>query len=316
MTELTPIKLSQVTKKAIWGGERLSNEYSLGEKGESIAESWELTCREDGVNTIIGGEYDGKPFSDYINENKSAVGTKWDGGRFPLLIKLIDAKRDLSIQVHPDDEYAAKYTTDFGKTEMWYIIDAAPGAKLIYGLAGKYTSEELSSAIQEGTLEKMMNYVPVHAGEAYFIPSGLVHAIGGGILIAEIQQNSNITYRVYDYNRRDDKGNLRPLHVKDALAVIESTDPENVKSEHDDDPSVIAKCKYFTVKKHELSSGDKEIFAGEESFVHVMCVKGNAKFTAGGKEYALSPADTYFVPAGMGKITLLSSDAVVITTTM
>ena len=199
---------------------------------------------------------------------------------------------------------------------MWYIIDAAPGAKLIYGLAGKYTSEELSSAIQEGTLEKMMNYVPVHAGEAYFIPSGLVHAIGGGILIAEIQQNSNITYRVYDYNRRDDKGNLRPLHVKDALAVIESTDPENVKSEHDDDPSVIAKCKYFTVKKHELSSGDKELFAGEESFMHIMCVKGNAKFTAGGKEYALSPADTYFVPAGMGKITLLSSDAVVITTTM
>ncbi|MGN1095937.1 MAG: type I phosphomannose isomerase catalytic subunit [Eubacteriales bacterium] len=316
MKNLAPIKLKQITKKIIWGGTRLSGEYGLGAPGENIAEAWELTCREDGVNTIEGGSYDGRTLEEYISENKSAVGTKWDGGRFPLLIKLIDAEKDLSIQVHPDDAYAAAHTTDFGKTEMWYIVDAKPGAKIIYGMNGKYTSEEISEAIKSGTLEKMMNYVPVHAGEAYFIPSGLVHAIGAGILIAEIQQNSNITYRVYDYNRKGDDGKLRPLHIDDALAVIAGTDPENVKSEPDEDKSVIAKCKYFTVHKYDLCSEEKEINVGKESFLHVMCVKGKALISSDGKDYALDMGESYFVPAGMGKITVEAQDAQIITSTM
>lgn len=316
MEKLIPLKLKQVTKQIIWGGTRLSGEYGLGNEGENIAESWQLTCREDGVNTICGGKYDGKTLAEYIDEHKEAVGTKWDGGRFPLLIKLIDAEKDLSIQVHPDDEYAAAHTTDFGKTEMWYIVDAKPGAKIIYGLNGEYTTEELRAAIANGTLEKMMNYVPVHAGEAYFIPSGLVHAIGEGILIAEIQQNSNITYRVYDYNRVGADGKLRPLHIDDALAVIASTDPSHVKSEPSDDATVISKCKYFTVNKYDLESSAQTVEVGAESFLHVMCIKGKALLTVNGVDYAMNIGDTYFIPANSGKVTIEAENAQVIATTM
>ncbi len=316
MEKLIPLKLKQVTKQIIWGGTRLSGEYGLGNAGENIAEAWQLTCREDGVNTICGGKYDGKTLAEYIDEHKEAVGTKWDGGRFPLLIKLIDAEKDLSIQVHPDDEYAAAHTTDFGKTEMWYIVDAKPGAKIIYGLNGEYTTEELRAAIENGTLEKMMNYVPVHAGEAYFIPSGLVHAIGEGILIAEIQQNSNITYRVYDYNRVGADGKLRPLHIDDALAVIASTDPSHVKSEPSDDATVISKCKYFTVNKYDLESSAQTVEVGAESFLHVMCIKGKALLTVDGVDYAMNMGDTYFIPANSGKITIEAENAQVIATTM
>ena len=316
MAKTIPLKLKQVTKQIIWGGTRLSGEYGLGEAGEQIAEAWQLTCREDGVNTIVGGEYDGRTLEEYVAENKAAMGTKWDGGRFPLLIKLIDAEKDLSIQVHPDDAYAAAHTTDLGKTEMWYIVDAKPGAKIIYGLNGSYTSEELREAIANGTLEKMMNYVPVHAGEAYFIPSGMVHAIGEGILIAEIQQNSNITYRVYDYNRVGADGKLRPLHVDDALAVIASTDVSAVQSEATEDPTVIAKCKYFTVNKYELCDSEVELNVDDASFMHLMCVKGSATLYAGGENIEMKLGDTFFVPAGTGKISVFAADADVIASVM
>ena len=238
------------------------------------------------------------------------------GLEFPLLFKTIDAKDKLSIQVHPGDDLAAERHHSFGKTEMWYIVDAKPGAKIIYGLNGEYTMEELRKAIENGTLEKMMNYVPVHAGESYFIPSGLVHAIGEGILIAEIQQNSNITYRVYDYNRVGADGKLRPLHIDDALAVIESTDPSSVGSEPSDDASVIAKCKYFTVHKYDLKDSVCETEVGEQSFLHVMCIKGKAVLTAGGKEYELGMGDTYFIPANAGKIKIASDNAQIITASM
>ncbi len=316
MKKSFPLKLKQISKNAIWGGTRLAAEYGLGKPGEQIAESWQLTCRDDEVNTIVGGKYDGKTLAEYISENPLAVGTKHDGGRFPLLIKLIDAESDLSIQVHPDDEYAAKYTTDFGKTEMWYIVDAKPGAKLIYGLNGKYSSEELRAAIENGTLENMMNYVDVYPGQAYFIPSGLVHAIGAGILIAEIQQNSNITYRVYDYNRRGADGKLRELHIDDALAVIASTDPAGVKSEQSDDPATIAKCRYFDVKKVTLTGTSKDIDVTEESFTHVMCVKGKALIACDGVDYAVTAGEGYFIPAGTGVLTLEAESADLIVTTL
>ena len=145
---MEPIKLGAVTKKIIWGGERLAKEYGKGTPGEKLAESWELAAHKDGVNVIIGGENDGMLFSDYLAAHKDAVSDTWDGERFPLLTKLIDAEADLSIQVHPDDEYAAAHTTDLGKTEMWYIVDAAPDAKIIYGLKKKYSPEEVKAACQ------------------------------------------------------------------------------------------------------------------------------------------------------------------------
>lgn len=307
------LKLGAITKKIIWGGERLAREYGKGVSGEKIAESWELTSRTDGVNTIIGGSFDGMLLSDYLAQNKNAVCKDWDGDRFPLLIKLIDAEADLSIQVHPDDEYAALHTTDLGKTEMWYIVDAAPDARIIYGLKKKYKAEEVRAAIANGTLEELMNYVPVKKGETYFIPSGMVHAICKGILIAEIQQNSNITYRVYDYNRVGADGKLRELHVDDALAVIDKIeDPSAVRADADETKNMIAKCGYFTVYHFENKAFTME--ATEDSFVHLLCLDGNAEISYEGGKMPIAKGESVFVPAGFGMISVDNGADIVVST--
>lgn len=302
-------ELKPVTKHIIWGGERLSRDYGMGENGEKIAEAWELTCRGDGDNEIISGKYTGRLLSEFVRENPQALGTKQKGDRFPLLIKLIDAEADLSIQVHPDDEYALSHTDDMGKTEMWYIVDAKPGAKLIYGLKRKYTRDELKTAIAAGTLESLMNYVEVKSGETYFIPSGLVHAIGAGILIAEIQQNSNITYRVYDYNRRQPDGSLRQLHIEPALDVIERFDPEAVKVEKTGD--VIASCKYFEVRAIALD-GEKTVCAGEESFLHLMITDGECEIICAGEKISTKKGGSVFVAAASGNVTLKGNETVIV----
>ena len=309
---MEPLKLGMITKKIIWGGERLAREYGKGTPGEKIAESWELTDRADGVNTIVGGTFDGMLLSDYLNAHKDEVKKGWDGERFPLLIKLIDAEADLSIQVHPDDEYAAAHTTDLGKTEMWYIVDAAPDARIIYGLKKKYSAAEVRAAIENGTLEELMNYVPVKKGETYFIPSGMVHAICRGILIAEIQQNSNITYRVYDYNRRGADGKLRELHVDDALAVIDKIeDPSAVRADANEELGIIAKCGYFTVYHFEKAF---TMTATEESFVHLLCLGGEAVITWNGGEMNIKKGESVYIPAGFGEIAVSEGADIVVST--
>ena len=309
---MEPLKLGMITKKIIWGGERLAREYGKGTPGEKIAESWELTDRADGVNTIVGGSFDGMLLSDYLNAHKDEVQKGWDGERFPLLIKLIDAEADLSIQVHPDDEYAAEHTTDLGKTEMWYIADAAPDARIIYGLKKKYSAAEVRAAIENGTLEELMNYVPVKKGETYFIPSGMVHAICRGILIAEIQQNSNITYRVYDYNRRGADGKLRELHVDDALAVIDKIeDPSAVRADANEELGIIAKCGYFTVYHFEKAF---TMNATEESFVHLLCLGGETSITWNGGVMSIAKGESVYVPAGMGEFSVSEGADIVVST--
>ena len=309
---MEPLKLGMITKKIIWGGERLAREYGKGTPGEKIAESWELTDRADGVNTIVGGTFDGMLLSDYLNAHKDEVKKGWDGERFPLLIKLIDAEADLSIQVHPDDEYAAEHTTDLGKTEMWYIVDAAPDARIIYGLKKKYSAAEVRAAIENGTLEELMNYVPVKKGETYFIPSGMVHAICRGILIAEIQQNSNITYRVYDYNRRGADGKLRELHVDDALAVIDKIeDPSAVRADANDELGIIAKCDYFTVYHFEKAFA---MTATEESFVHLLCLGGEAVITWNGGKMNIKKGESVYIPAGFGEFAVSEGADIVVST--
>ena len=309
---MEPLKLGMITKKIIWGGERLAREYGKGTPGEKIAESWELTDRADGVNTIVGGTFDGMLLSDYLNAHKDEVKKGWDGERFPLLIKLIDAEADLSIQVHPDDEYAAEHTPDLGKTEMWYIVDAAPDARIIYGLKKKYSAAEVRAAIENGTLEELMNYVPVKKGETYFIPSGMVHAICRGILIAEIQQNSNITYRVYDYNRRGADGKLRELHVDDALAVIDKIeDPSAVRADANDELGIIAKCGYFTVYHFEKAFA---MTATEESFVHLLCLGGEAVITWNGGKMNIKKGESVYIPAGFGEFAVSEGADIVVST--
>ena len=225
---LYPLKFIPVYKNYIWGGrnlEKLGKELPEG----IVAESWELSCHPDGESIISNGCYSGKSLSHFISEfGYEAVGTAvgvdpcWKPrDRFPLLVKLIDANDKLSVQVHPNDNYASLNEEDkSGKSEMWYIIWAKPGAKLVYGLKQGTTKEMFEAAIKNGYVENYLNYVEVIAGDAINIPAGLVHAIGAGIVLAEVQQNSNNTYRVYDYERIDKAGNKRPLHINKALDVI------------------------------------------------------------------------------------------------
>lgn len=198
------LKLNPVFKDYIWGGTRLRDEFKMETDMDPVAEGWMLACHKDGMNTIDGGRYDGKTLKEVIDENgeiKILGKNSEKFAYFPILIKIIDAKDNLSIQVHPDDAYAKRVEHEFGKTEIWYVLDADEGAELIYGFKEKISKDEFRKAIESNTLPEVLNSVKVHKGDLFFIEAGTVHAIGKGTLIAEIQQNSNSTYRVYDYGR-------------------------------------------------------------------------------------------------------------------
>ena len=304
---LKPIKLVPEFKEIIWGGNRLKAEYNKKSDLSNIAESWELTVRPDGMNIVLGGEFDGLTMEEYIDKNGFSVVTDKNLDRFPLLIKFIDACDNLSVQVHPDDNYGLKYANSLGKTEMWYVIDALPGAKLVYGLKNGVSNEMFAQAINDGKVEEMLNYVEVKKGDVYFIPAGLVHAIGAGILLAEIQQNSNITYRVYDYNRLGKDGKPRELHVKDALNVIVNhTDAEIDAirySNGKDSNSALANCEYFKVDKYDIC--DKlSLFTNKNSFNSVLCLDGNGAINFNNESFELTKGDSYFIPANIGEYTV------------
>ena len=293
-----PMKLKPYCKKTIWGGYRLASEFGKGENGELIGETWELSARNGTSAVISGGEYDGMTLYDFVLKYPDAVKKGFAASRFPLLIKFIDAADDLSIQVHPDDAYASAYTEDSGKTEMWYIVVAAPGAEIVYGLSEKYDREKFKKALENGEIESLLNRVAVRKGETYFIPSGMVHAICKGVLICEIQQNSDITYRVYDYNRRQSDGTLRKLHVADALNVIKDCKKDKSGAHGD----YLADCGYFKVRK--LDDPDESIEVGDDSFLSLICTEGEVSLTYAGETYAAVKGDCFFIPASAGQIGL------------
>lgn len=316
--KLYPIKLIPVVKEIIWGGDKLKKDYGKNADFDKLAESWELTVRPDGMNTVANGEYAGMTLGELIAKSgNKIVGSNYSGDRFPLLIKFIDACDRLSIQVHPSDDYALKNENEFGKTEMWYIVEAEEGAELVFGLSKDYTKESFAKAVSEGTVENLLNRVKVHAGDVYFIPSGLVHAIGAGILICEIQQNSNVTYRVYDYNRPGKDGKPRELHVEKAKEVIVNYTPEEIEKMRFSGtakrtPDLLATCDKFTVYKHDIS-GEIEITADERSFVSISFTEGEGNIVFDGAFYPFKKGDTYFLPAGMGKAVIKAEKAVCIT---
>ena len=299
-----PIKVTYVAKSRIWGGENLCRLFGKENGGENIGETWELTVRSDEMSSIMNGAHAGMTLGEYIESDKSVLGSKYDGGRFPLLIKFIDAQDKLSVQVHPDDDYAAANENDPGKTEMWYIVDASEGAKLVYGLADGISREAFEDAVRSGNIGSAMGYVPVKKGEVYFIPSGMLHAIGEGIIIAEIQQNSDLTYRVYDYDRRDDKGNTRELHVEKSLAVVRPFTEDEVNAirfeakDEEDDSETLAHCRYFRVKKLDIN-GERSLFASDDSFASLLCVEGEGEIVFEGEKYPIKAGDSYFIPASM-----------------
>ena len=254
-----------------------------------------MSCHPDGESIIAEGEHQGQRLSGYAAQyGANFWGTKCEEfGGLPLLIKLIDAKTNLSIQVHPDNAYALEHEHQYGKTEMWYVMEAAPDAYLYYGLKESVTKGELSKSITDGTIIDLLRAVPVHAGDLFFIPAGTIHAICRGTVIAEIQQNSNVTYRVFDYNRIGKDGKKRQLHVQQALDVV-NLNPTPLK--WDFGPH-LATCPYFTVDK---VVGPARGICSEESFVSILIVKGQGTVSCAGECAPAKQGDSFVLPAGSG----------------
>ena len=300
MSKLSPVKLTPAFKDYLWGGTKLKEKYNKKSDLDIVAESWEMSCHKDGQSIVTTGEYNGKTLSEYVEIlGKDALGKKAEKfSYFPLLIKFIDAKDNLSIQVHPADEYALRVEGEYGKTEMWYVLEAEEGAYLYYGFNRDITKEEFAERIKNNTILEVLNKVNVKSGDVFFIDAGTVHAIGAGLMICEIQQNSNTTYRVYDYDRRDKEGNARPLHVEKAIEVSKLTKaPELKKAEND----VLASCEYFTVKKA-MVNGEKVVKIDESSFISLIVVNGNGEITLGDDKLEAAKGDSIFVPAQNGEI--------------
>ena len=311
---MSVFKLRPSCKDYLWGGHRLVEEYGKEYEGEILAETWELSCHPDGPSTIVNGAYAGKTLEEYIEEaGKEVLGKNCRRFRdFPILIKFIDAKQNLSIQVHPDNRYAMKNEGQYGKTEMWYVMDAGKDAFLYYGFKKEISKEEFARRIQEDTLLEVLNAVPVQKGDVLFIESGTIHAIGEDILIAEIQQNSNVTYRVYDYGRVGKDGKKRDLHIEKALAVTNRVPLIKSKSSY---PHV-ADCDYFTVDKLNLDGQmmrRMEGYVSEESFVSILILDGEGTVSCG-DEVTYKKGDSLFLPAGSGTYVIEGNCDALITT--
>ncbi|MBR5151910.1 MAG: class I mannose-6-phosphate isomerase [Clostridia bacterium] len=293
-----PVKLNPVFKDYLWGGTKLKTEFKKKTDLDIVAESWELSAHKDGQSTIIGGEFDGLTLMEFMDAcGKETLGSKAAAfDYFPILIKLIDAKNDLSVQVHPDDAYALKVEGEYGKTEMWYVLDCEKDAALYYGFSKEITEEEYRQAIANNTLTDCLNRVPVSKGDVFFIPAGTVHAIGAGILICEIQQNSNTTYRVYDYNRKDKNGNTRELHVEKAIAVSDLKPAPKREPIADGERSVLASCSYFTVERLRVN-GTIELNVDKTSFQSLMVTEGAGELLFDGETLSISKGDSVLIPA-------------------
>lgn len=308
------IKLSPAFKDYLWGGTKLREIF--GKKGDFdiIAESWELSAHPDGQSIIAGGKYNGMKFGDYLNTiGKDALGWKCRFlADFPLLVKLIDAKGNLSVQVHPDDEYALEYENQYGKNEMWYVIDSEPGAGLYVGFNKNISREEVEERVKNNSIMNVLNFFPTKPGDVFFIPARTVHAIGAGNLICEIQQSSNCTYRLYDYDRRDKFGNLRELHLEKALDVLNFNkyESQSFDKEADEDGLVLVRCKYFESILYEVT---EEICIKLEntSFYSVICIGGQGQLQIGESEMEIRAGESVFIPV-QKKILVISGDLSVI----
>jgi len=299
-------RLKPAFKDYLWGGQRLVELFQKESPYEITAESWELSAHPDGQSRIYGGGFVGMPFGDFIKE----YGTKVCGWksttfeRFPILVKFIDATNALSVQVHPYDDYAFVNEYEFGKNEMWYVMDAKPGAYLYCGFSKAISKEELKQRIEDNTVVEVLNKIEVQKGDVVFIPAGTMHAIGEGLLICEIQQNSNSTYRVYDYERRDAAGNQRPLHLEKAMDVV-STDVYEKNSYGFEEPVLegttsvqkLCLCKYFECTKY-IVEDETVIYLDDASFASIVLLAGEAEISCQEERMKAKAGDSLFVSAG------------------
>lgn len=301
-----PLLLKAPLKDYLWGGRRLIDEYGFETEKEKAAEAWMLSCHKDGNSVVRNGELAGLTLQQAIEIwGKNSLGKKSaDFTYFPILIKLIDAKDRLSVQVHPDDEYALSHEGEYGKTEMWYVVDCDEDAKLIYGFNQDISRGEFLERINNNNLSPVCNYVPVKKGDVFFIDAGTMHAIGKGILIAEVQQNSNTTYRVSDYGRLGADGKPRELHIKQAIEVTKTQRPTKPYGAVGDvtlypfgTVRELASCEYFTTELIYLD-GNVGIY-DNDSFISLLILDGAASLSYTGGMMRLKKGDSVFVPAGL-----------------
>jgi len=313
-TEVRPFLLEPVGKSYLWGGNRLNCVFGKNIDLDPLAETWECSTHPDGVSLVASGEWKNTPLTALINQKPDILGEKHAAsGDIPILVKLIDAKKDLSVQVHPTDEYANSHEHgQRGKTEMWYVIDTEPDTCLIYGFIHDVTKGNVKRSVENGSITRYLQKVTVEKGQVFFIPAGKVHAICAGALIAEIQQNSNLTYRLFDYDRVDINGQKRPLHIQKALDVAElksSAEPKQPMRVLRYLPGcaseLLCRCKYFQVERRLLNTSvgiSSPYFEQKESFQLLLCVDGCAHVRGEGFEMSLEKGCCMFVPAGEAKM--------------
>lgn len=299
-----PLKLKGIAKAAIWGGTRLKTDFGKQAEIDRIAESWELSVRDGATNVVENGEGAGLSLADWFEKaGFDAATPAYDGANFPLLVKLIDAEKPLSVQVHPDDAYARAHGVGNGKTEMWVVIDAVPGAELVMGLSDGVGRAGFAIAVAAEKFDSVLKRVPVKPGDVFFIPSGMLHAIGGGILIAEVQQNCDTTYRVWDYDRRGADGRPRPLHIKEALDVVRPFRPGECDALRFEGGKAglpgetLVNCRYFEVSRLAVS-GETPLALPSDVFTHLLVLDGSLAAAGGGETVDLKAGDSVLFPAG------------------
>lgn len=310
-----PLKFHPILKERLWGGSKLK--AVLGKKipNEITGESWEISAVEGDVSVVSNGELSGTSLQDLIERysedllGKSVV--KRFGKTFPILIKFIDAQSDLSIQLHPSDELAKARHNSFGKTEMWYIMDTDDGASIIVGFNRNVSKEEYVKSIKADTLLDLLNYERVAEGDAFLINTGKIHAIGAGVMLAEIQQTSDITYRIFDFNRRDRHGNLRELHTEQALDAIDYKKKDDFRIEYSTERNQLnnmVESPYFTTKFLHLSQDFEQNVSQRDSFTIYMCVEGSASIENEHGAETLRKGETLLLPALSSRITIHTND--------
>ena len=306
------VTLRPTVKEIIWGGRKLIDEYGFHADGDNAAEAWLLSCHKDGPSYIQNGPYKGKTLYEALQaEGMGILGTHNAARKdFPILIKLIDARDKLSVQVHPGDEYARRVENENGKTEAWLILDAEEGAELVYGVNREVTREEFAASIEHKTLSALLNRVKVKPGDVVFIPSGMLHAIGAGILLAEVQQSSNTTYRVYDYDRPGKDGKPRELHVKKATDVVELKVPKAdfrpsgaALRKEGGTKTLLTFCRFFAMYRVAVD-GEYTDAADDTSFVSLLVLEGEGTVANGNTVLRIKKGSSVFLPADSGIYTL------------
>lgn len=310
-----PLKCTPLLKKRIWGGQELKNILGKTTTSEQVGESWEVASLPEGNSTIANGIYKGKRLGEIISAfAKAILGTSTldrFGQEMPLLIKFIDASKKLSVQLHPDDTFAQElHQQPRGKTEMWYILKAEEDAHIIAGFKDTINAQQFQAAIADNTLEEKLNTIPVKEGDAFYISAGLIHAIGAGIVLAEIQQTSDITYRVHDYNRKQEDGSYRELHIDNACKAIKFETTEDINLCYNPKQIGTQELKHSPFFNTDIVNlvDSKHRIEREESFTIVIAVAGQGLISCEGTDYEIAFGDTYLIPAQCPDIVVTSQE--------